>query len=142
MGRPPIGKRAMTAAERQQRHRRGTAFRDAGAAVTKQPVTKPDVRKPGRKAKPKPRIKDPPIPSPDDEIYQDDCADCETPEQFWVNSLGSLAGDAISMRSYWTRMFGNWESFGVSTSLITLAEQAADEWIALAKFLRSKRGIS
>jgi hypothetical protein len=42
MGRPPIGKRAMTAAERQRRHRHGTAFRDNDAAVTKPPVTKPE----------------------------------------------------------------------------------------------------
>ena len=42
MGRPPIGKRPMTAAERQRRHR-GTAFRDDEPAVTKPPVTKPEA---------------------------------------------------------------------------------------------------
>jgi hypothetical protein len=44
MGRPPIGKRPMTAAERQQRHRLGltSSFRDT-APVTKQAVTKPNV---------------------------------------------------------------------------------------------------
>jgi hypothetical protein len=37
MGRPPIGKRPMTAAERQQRHRLGLTFRDT------KPVTKHDT---------------------------------------------------------------------------------------------------
>src|SRR5262245_31635560 len=40
MGRPPIGKRAMTPAERQRRHRRGLSSRDT-KPVPKPPVTKP-----------------------------------------------------------------------------------------------------
>jgi hypothetical protein len=41
MGRPPIGKRPMTAAERQRRHRLGFTFRDTKPDT--KPVTKPDA---------------------------------------------------------------------------------------------------
>jgi hypothetical protein len=63
---------------------------------------------------------------------QEPCTDCDTPEQFWERSLGNLAGDAISMRAFWNREFGEWEKFEVPSSLVTLAKQAAKVWTELA----------
>jgi hypothetical protein len=77
------------------------------------------------KASPKPslRASDP---------IQEDCTDCDTLEQYWQRSLGNLAGDAISMRSFWTREFGKWQKFEAPSSLVTLAKQAAKVWTELA----------
>ena len=63
---------------------------------------------------------------------QETCADCNTQEEHWERSLSNLPGDAISMRSYWSREFGKWEKFKVSSSLVTLAKQAAAAWTKLA----------
>lgn len=70
---------------------------------------------------------------------QELCTDCGTTEEHWQRSLGNLAGDAISMREFWTREFGEWKEFEVSSSLVTLAKQAARVWIELAADL-TKRG--
>jgi hypothetical protein len=88
------------------------------------------------KAPAKRKIKKPPIDLPGDPI-QEECTDCDTPEQFWQHSLSNLAGDAVSMRAFWTRQFGKWEKFAVPSELVTLAKQAADAWSTLAKTLAS-----
>jgi hypothetical protein len=94
------------------------------------------------KAPAKPKIKKPPpVDLPDDPI-QEPCTDCETPEQFWQRSLSNLAGDAISIRAFWTRQFGKWEKFAVPSELVTLAKQAAEAWQALAKTLASDAEVT
>jgi DNA-binding MarR family transcriptional regulator len=57
------------------------------------------------------------------------------PIQQWQRSLGNLAGNAISMRAFWKRQFGDWEKFEVTSELVTLVRQAADMWTALAQQL-------
>ena len=52
-------------------------------------------------------------------------------EEYWQNSLGNLAGDAISMHAYWTRQFGDWGKFKVTSDLVTLAKQATEAWAKL-----------
>jgi len=94
-----------------------------------------------RKLPAKPKIKKPPpIDLPGDPI-QETCADCETPEQFWQRSLSNLAGDAVAMRAFWTRQFGAWEKFEVTSELVTLAEQAAEVWSKLAVDLEPEPSI-
>ena len=53
-------------------------------------------------------------------------------EQYWQRSAGNIAGDAIAMRAYWQRQFGDWEIFEVPSDLATLAKQAAEVWTSLA----------
>jgi hypothetical protein len=48
-----------------------------------------------------------------------------------------MAGDAVSLPSYWTREFGEWEKFEVPTSLVTLVKQAAKAWAKLEADLTS-----
>jgi hypothetical protein len=110
-GRPPVGEKPMTSTERNRRSRASRATKIA----TKIPV-----------------------PSPNDDLIQDQCLDCETPEQFWQTSLSNAAGDAIAMRAYWTRQFGDWQIFEVPTTLVTLVKQAAAEWLELAKTLERR----
>jgi hypothetical protein len=50
----------------------------------------------------------------------------------WQRSLSNLAGDAISMRAFWTKEFGQWERFDRPSDLVTLARQAAEAWTELA----------
>jgi hypothetical protein len=72
---------------------------------------------------------------------EEPCDDCNTepfgPEERWQRSLGNMAGDAISLPSYWTREFGDWEKFEVPTSLVTLVKQAAKVWAKLEADLAS-----
>jgi hypothetical protein len=70
---------------------------------------------------------------------QEPCEDCETAADHWQRSAENLAGDAISMRPYWTRQFGEWEKFDVPTSLVTLAKEAAKEWAQLAFDLEKRQ---
>lgn len=67
------------------------------------------------------------------------CADCDTQEQHWQRSLSNLAGDAISMRAYWTREFGKWEKFETPSQLVKLAGEAARAWAKLASDLAKGR---
>lgn len=53
-------------------------------------------------------------------------------EERWQRSLGNLAGDAVSIRAFWTREFGEWEKFQAPSDLVTLAAQAAQAWTSLA----------
>jgi hypothetical protein len=49
-----------------------------------------------------------------------------------------LPGDAISLRAFWSREFGNWKSFNVASDLVTLAKLAADAWKQLARELEGE----
>jgi hypothetical protein len=70
------------------------------------------------------------------------CEDCDTPQDFWQRSLGVMAGEAIAMRASWSRLYSDWEEFEVTSELVTLARQAADEWSKLAKFLEGRSEIA
>jgi hypothetical protein len=74
---------------------------------------------------------------------EDDCDDCDNAEQRWERSLGNVAGDAISLCSFWTREFGEeWENFEVPSTAVTLAKQAAKAWTELATNLTKRRKAS
>jgi hypothetical protein len=71
---------------------------------------------------------------------EDDCDDCDNAEQRWERSLGNVAGDAISLCSFWTREFGEeWENVEVPSTAVTLAKQAAKAWAELAANLTKRR---
>jgi hypothetical protein len=53
-------------------------------------------------------------------------------EQRWQRSLGNIAGDAVALRAYWTKEFGDWEKFEVPSEFVTLVKQAANAWMELA----------
>jgi hypothetical protein len=57
-------------------------------------------------------------------------AERATQEQ-WETSVSNHAGEAIAMEAYWTRLFGDWRRFEPSSTLATLAKQAADAWTEL-----------
>lgn len=59
------------------------------------------------------------------EVREDD--GCDGDEDFWRRSLGNMAGDAVSLKDQWTRQFGNWERFEVTSDLVTLARQQLAE---------------
>jgi hypothetical protein len=82
-----------------------------------------------RKRKPKPQ------PEYEPNIYQEECQHCDDNAQRWQWSLENLAGDALSMRAYWTKLFGDWEKFAVPGTTATLAKLAAEEWAKLAQQL-------
>jgi ParB/RepB/Spo0J family partition protein len=77
--------------------------------------------------------------------------DFETAQQRWHRSVEKLAGDAVSMRTSWSREFGeNWTAFKVTPELVTLTSQAAHAWtelkerldLTIPKFLRRTAEIA
>jgi Winged helix-turn-helix DNA-binding len=56
----------------------------------------------------------------------------------WQRSLGNVAGDAVALRAFWTREFGDWQTFEAPSSPVTLAKQAAEAWTQLARDLERK----
>jgi ParB-like chromosome segregation protein Spo0J len=86
--------------------------------------------KPAKVAKPK-KPKTETTTSLASDPIEEPCDDCNTEEERWQRSLGNMAGDAVSLPSYWTREFGEWEKFEVPTSLVTLVKQAAKAWAKL-----------
>jgi len=72
------------------------------------------------------------------EPLEEPCEDCNSPQEFWERSAANMAGEAISLRAYWTRQFGKWEKCEKPSHLATLARQAADEWNAIAEDLSRK----
>jgi hypothetical protein len=91
------------------------------------------------KAKKKQRAgKSPGRPGQDDD---DDELVGDTPEQRWHNSLGNMAGEGVSLRAYWSRIFGeDWKTFKVPSDLVTLARQCADEWTEIADEVTTRAG--
>jgi hypothetical protein len=71
---------------------------------------------------------------------QEACEDCETAAEHWQRSLENLAGDALSVRAFWKRQFGDWQQFKASPSLIKLARRAAKEWTDVARDLAKRKG--
>lgn len=101
------------------------------------------TRGPGGKkiTKPTAKVKHIPVHTAADPV-QEPCTDCETPQDHWQLSLSNLAGDAASMEAFWTRQFGDWKKFEVTSELVTLAEQAAKTWTQLASALTKRRKVS
>jgi hypothetical protein len=65
--------------------------------------------------------------------------EASTDQSRWQRSAGSMLGELLSLRAYWRKEFGKWETFEIPTALVTLAKQAAEELSELAKQLsRSK----
>jgi hypothetical protein len=58
--------------------------------------------------------------------------DDNTSEEQWQRSLANMAGDAVSLRAFWNKMFGDWEKFEVPADLLKLTKQAALVWDQLA----------
>jgi len=85
--------------------------------------------------KPKKKSK---VVSADDPIQEPYDADCITDQQRWEWSLGHFAGDAVAMRTFWTRQFGNWENFEAPSALVKLVVQAAKAWRELASELTNE----
>jgi DUF3102 family protein len=108
----------------------------AGEAVSVAEVREIIDTAKGRNHRPKRNGKTSP-PHADDPV-QEPCEDCTTPEETWQRSLVNIAGDMLSMRAFWTRQFGDWEKFNVTSDLVTLAEQASEELIQLSKMLRKR----
>jgi hypothetical protein len=83
--------------------------------------------------KPPRKTKGTPPPPPDDDKRDDDA-----PTR-WQRSLANAAGDAIALRAFWNRAFGNWwHEFKVPSDLVTLAKQAASAWTELAAELENR----
>ena len=53
----------------------------------------------------------------------------------WLHSVGAYAGEAIAMQAFWDRQFPGWRQLAPSSSLVTLATQAAESWATVAKHL-------
>jgi hypothetical protein len=65
----------------------------------------------------------------------------DTPEQTWQRSLSNAAGEAVALRAYWTRIFGDWQKFKAPSDLVTLAKQAATAWVELAADLSKSSAV-
>jgi ParB-like chromosome segregation protein Spo0J len=50
----------------------------------------------------------------------------------WEMSLSNHASEAIAMEPLWRRLFGDWRRFEISSTVATLARQAAEAWGKLA----------
>lgn len=73
------------------------------------------------------------------DLIQEEYPEAITPEQRWQWSMSNAAGDAIAMRAFWSREFGQWQQFAPPTQLVTLAHQAASAWKELAHDLERRR---
>jgi hypothetical protein len=62
-------------------------------------------------------------------------------EEQWQCSLTNIAGNAVSLRAFWKKTFGDWEKFEVPTDLLDLAKQAALAWDQLATDLAKDVGL-
>ncbi|MBT1509495.1 hypothetical protein KIP88_03175 [Bradyrhizobium sp. SRL28] len=72
------------------------------------------------------------LPDPDRDLIQDMHPDAITEEQRWQWSAANAAGDAIAMRAFWSREFGDWGRFKPPPELLTLAQEAVAAWQSLA----------
>ena len=51
-----------------------------------------------------------------------------SPQERWRNSVSFMAGNSISLPAYWTKEFGEWEKFKVTSDISTLIKQAIKAW--------------
>jgi hypothetical protein len=61
----------------------------------------------------------------------------DTSEERWQRSLDSFARDAIVMRTFWDREFGDWRKFKAASDQVALVAEAAKAWNELAAELGS-----
>jgi hypothetical protein len=78
-------------------------------------------------------------PDPDRDLLQEEHPDATTAEQRWRWSAENVAGDAIAMRAFWNKQFGDWHKFEPPTALIKLAHQAVAEWKSLVGDLERRK---
>jgi hypothetical protein len=107
-----------------------TDTRGRGQPAHKQP-------KKGGKRKIVKAAKQPPPPDDllDDLLAGEDCPDCATNEDFWVNSASSMAGEIIALEAFWDRQFPQWRTYKPPSELVTLVRQALDSWTKIARDL-------
>jgi len=109
-GRPPIGDKPMTAAERKRRQRQ----REREPEVT---IVKGKI------------LVDP-------AFFEQEMPAPETPEQGFENSLTQHAGLAMSLPAYWKKHVGAWEKYRPTSVARALAEGAAKTWTMIARIAR------
>jgi hypothetical protein len=73
---------------------------------------------------------------PDINSILDEPSDDTELENRWQHSLSNLAGSAITLRAYWSKLFGKWEDFEPTPETVELAKQAATEWCAVSDLLK------
>lgn len=78
------------------------------------------------------------LPDPDRDLIQDMHPDAITEEQRWQWSAANAAGDAVAMRAFWAREFGDWQRFKPPPELLTLAQEAMAAWQSLATDLEER----
>jgi hypothetical protein len=68
------------------------------------------------------------------------CTDCTTQQERWHRSLSNMAGEAILLPAYWTQQFGkDWQTFEVSSDVLTLAKLAAEAWNDIVENLINRK---
>ena len=165
-GRPPIGKTAMTGAERQRRYwlkqrvankpvPKTGADNATIAALQKELATAVRYRDlaqefaqtmqqlataRARSAELEKAWSDLSSELPNILALQEEHPDARTPEECWQWSLGLVAGDTIAMHAYWDREFPGWQKFRPPAEVITLARQAASAWQAVVHDLEGRTG--
>jgi hypothetical protein len=73
-------------------------------------------------------------------LSDEPCTDCATQQERWHRSLSNMAGEAISLSAYWTQQFGkDWQTFEVTSDVLTLAKQAADAWNDIVENLITRK---
>jgi len=71
-------------------------------------------------------------------LIHEECEECSTDEQRWQQSCAGMLGEMLSLAPYWRKEFGKWERFHVTSALVKLAAQAADELSSLAEQIKSQ----
>jgi hypothetical protein len=98
-----------------------------GRVVTKQPARKIAAKKTKPAA---------PVHLP----FQEPCADCDTEQERWQFSVGRFAGDAIALKAFFDKHFPAWREYPAPPETLTLVNQAAESWRALAGDLKARKG--
>jgi hypothetical protein len=110
-------------------------IRDAGGDDAVDDAVDGRVGRDGRRRKLPGRTAAFQMPDPDRDLLQDTHPDAITEEQRWQWSAANAAGDAIAMRAFWAREFGDWQRFKPPSELLTLAQDAVAAWQSLASDL-------
>ena len=129
MGRPPIGKVAMTGAERVRLHRLKHGITKP---VTKQPVTKPITAVLGAAKKKKTALRYADN-SNQPATHHDENEEGDTREEQWGYSLANLCGDIIARQPYWDKHFIGWKDYELPSHFKTLLAEAATALASITK---------
>jgi hypothetical protein len=75
--------------------------------------------------------------------HEEPCTDCINREDQWQRSVLNNTGDAIVMRDYWTRVFGDeWKTFSVTADMERFAHEAMKSWKAIAEEFTARRKLT